>query len=366
MAHSFGKLGTAPWGPLPLDPSARPKILATLPENITAAEGFQVELLCSVPKERQGSWVCMTPDPQGRLIVSDQFGGLYRVTPGKDIDSTKVEKLSVKIGHVQGLLCAYNSLYVSVNGDAVPCSGFYRVRDTDGDDQYDEVKLLKKFNYGGEHGPHAIRLGPDGLLYIIAGTHTKVPGGMDPQSPHRNWAEDLLLPRNPDGRGHATGFMSPAGWILRTDKDGKKWELFCAGFRNPYDIAFNQDGELFTYDADMEFDTGAPWYRPTRINHCVSAAEYGWRYGTGKWPEYFPDSLGAVVDIGLGSPAGIEFGIGAKFPGRYQRALFINDWTYGKVYAVHLQQQGASYTATFEPELFTRRFVCAEAFSLLG
>ena len=54
------------------------------------------------------------------------------------------------------------------------------------------------------------------------------------------------------------------------------------GFRNAYDIAFNPDGELFTFDSDMEWDWGMPWYRPIRINHCTSAAEFGWRSGTGK------------------------------------------------------------------------------------
>ena len=33
--------------------------------------------------------------------------------------------------------------------------------------------------------------------------------------------------------------MAPAGWIARTDKDGSHWEMFCAGLRNSYDIAFN-------------------------------------------------------------------------------------------------------------------------------
>ncbi len=98
----------------------------------------------------------------------------------------------------------------------------------------------------------------------------------------------------------------------------------------------------------MEWDTGVPWYRPTRVNHCVSGAEFGWRYGTGKWPDYYVDSVGSVVDIGLGSPTGVEFGAGAKFPHKYQRAFFIEDWTYGKIYAVHLEPKGASYTASFE------------------
>lgn len=343
---SIGKWGIQPWGKVAMDGSI--PSLSTPVDDITVPEGFKVELLYSVPKGTQGSWVCMTNDPKGRLIASDQGGALYRITPGKDAAETKVEKLTVGIGQAQGLLCAFDSLYVVVNGSAAQGSGFYRVRDTDGDDQYDEVQLLKKLDGGGEHGPHAIRLGPDGMLYVIAGNHTKIPANCRPDSPHGNYAEDLLLPRNPDGNGHATGVMAPGGWIAKTDKDGTEWTLYCAGFRNQYDIAFNQDGELFSYDADMEWDTGTPWYRPTRVNHAVSAAEFGWRYGTGKWPAYYADSLGAVVDIGLGSPTGIEFGTGAKFPAKYQRALYICDWTYGKLYAVHMQPAGASYTATFE------------------
>ena len=54
--------------------------------------------------------------------------------------------------------------------------------------------------------------------------------------------------------------------------------------RNPFDIAFNHDGELFTYDADMEWDIGEPWYRPTRVNHIISGAEFGFRNGSAKWP----------------------------------------------------------------------------------
>lgn len=348
-ATALGKLGAQPWGAIPFgNVKAGASFASTDPDSLIVPEGFVVDLLYSVPKSTQGSWVSMCVDGEGRLICSDQYGSLFRVKPGESHEDTEVEKLDVEIGQAQGLLWAFDSLYVIVNGRAAQGSGMYRVRDTDGDDQFDEVKLLKRLNGGGEHGPHAIRLGPDGKLYVIAGNHTQIPDGIAEDSPHRNWAEDLLLPRNPDGNGHATGRMAPAGWIARTDENGKEWELFCAGFRNPYDIAFNADGELFTYDADMEWDTGAPWYRPTRVNHCTSAAEFGWRFGTGKWPEYYIDSRGAVVDIGLGSPTGIEFGYGTKFPAKWQQALYINDWTYGKIYAVHIQPRGASYTATFE------------------
>ncbi|MDR3633374.1 MAG: c-type cytochrome [Isosphaeraceae bacterium] len=345
-AVSVGAWGDQPWGRVALDEAHAPA--ATPAEELTLPKGFRAELLYSVPRALQGSWVCMTNDPKGRLIVSDQSGSLYRVTVGASASETKVERIELAIGQAQGMLFAFDSLYVTVNGNAAQGSGFYRVRDTDGDDRLDEVKLLKKFDGGGEHGPHGIRLGPDGKLYVIAGNFTKVPDGIDPNSALRDFAEDQLLPRNPDGNGFGTGVMAPGGWIARTDKEGKQWDLFCGGFRNPYDIDFNTDGEVFTYDADMEWDVGTPWYRPTRVNHAVSGAEFGWRYGTGKWPAYYPDSVGAVADIGLGSPTGIAFGTGAKFPERYQRALYICDWTYGKLYALHMQAVGATYTASFE------------------
>ncbi|MFM8273536.1 MAG: heme-binding protein, partial [Gemmata sp.] len=54
---------------------------ATDPLTMKVAKGFKVELLFSVPKDEMGSWVCMCTDDKGRLIVSDQYGALYRVTP---------------------------------------------------------------------------------------------------------------------------------------------------------------------------------------------------------------------------------------------------------------------------------------------
>ena len=125
------------------------------------------------------------------------------------------------------------------------------------------------------------------------------------------------------------------------------------GYRNPYDMDFNPDGELFAYDADMEWDMGTPWYRPTRAMHATSGSEFGWRSGTGKWPNYFVDSLPAAVDLGPGSPVGVTFGTGAKFPEKYQRALYLLDWTFGTMYAVHLKPEGSSYVG--EKEEFVSR-----------
>lgn len=349
-----GKLGDAPWNSVNEKSLAAAANLrepsATPPETLNVAEGFRVELLYSVPKDEQGSWVNMAVDPRGRLIVSDQYGGLYRVTPpaiGGPAEATKIEKIPVDIGEAQGLLWAFDSLYVVVNTGGVYASGVYRVRDTDGDDELDQVELLRKLEGKGEHGPHAVLLAPDGKsLYIVCGNGTKLTD-MDSSRVPRVWDEDLLLPRA-YGRGFMKGVPAPGGYIARIDPDGKHWELVATGFRNEFDAAFNRDGELFTYDADMEWDMNTPWYRPTRVCHVVSGAEFGWRNGSGKWPPYFPDSVPPVINIGPGSPTGVTFGYGARFPAKYQDALFICDWSYGILYAVHLRPNGASYQAEIE------------------
>jgi putative heme-binding domain-containing protein len=324
--------------------------LATPVNQLKALPGFQIELLHTVPKAQQGSWVSMTVDPKGRLIVSDQYGKLYRiVTPpaGTNVGLV-VEPLDVAIGQAQGLLYAFDSLYVMVATESFQGRGLYRVRDTNGDDQFDDVKLLKKLEGGGEHGPHAILPTPDGKsLTIIVGNQTRIPTMNSSRVP-LHWGEDHLLPRLWDGNGFMKGVLGPGGWVATTDPDGQSWELVATGFRNQYDAAYDRHGELFTFDADMEWDMNTPWYRPTRVNHVVSGAEFGWRAGAGKWPDHYPDSLGSVVDIGPGSPTGVTFGYGAKFPAKYQDAFFISDWSYGKLYAVHLKPDGSGYTGTSE------------------
>lgn len=354
-AKVLAPLGGGPWRSVNALSLAKASNLkdptATRPEAMKIAKGFQVELLHTVPKDVEGSWVSMCVDPQGRLIVCDQYGGLFRVTPPALGEKTvpKIEKIEVDIGEAQGLLWAFDALYVVVNKGGKYDSGLYRVTDTNQDDKLDKVVQLRKINGGGEHGPHAVLLSPDGKsLHIVCGNGTKMMDPLDDSRVPKLWGEDHLLPRMPDGRGFMRGVLGPGGCIYKIDPEGKRWELVATGFRNEYDAAFNRDGELFAYDADMEWDLNTPWYRPTRVNHAISGAEFGWRNGAGKWPANYADSFGAVVNVGPGSPTGVVFGYGAKFPAKYQEALYICDWSYGKLYAVHMEPVGATYTAQLE------------------
>ncbi len=366
FAKAVGKYGDAPWGKV-FDAAANLGGSKVPANTFQVLPGFKVEKMFTVPKSELGSWVSLTADDKGRLYASDQEGkGIFRITPGRigtdELPSTRRGKdpgevyLKVKVREreeqrlitaAQGLLWANNALYVMCNGG--PGTGIYRVTSSSkNSDVLDTVEKLKAIGGGGEHGPHALRLGPDGKsIYFICGNHTQTPKFEHSRVP-KNWGEDHLLPRQWDANGHARGILAPGGFIAKTDLDGKTCEIITSGYRNPYDFAFNADGELFTYDADMEWDMGMPWYRPTRVVHATSGSEFGWRSGTGKWPAYYVDSLPPLLDIGPGSPVGMEFGYGAKFPAKYQKALFCCDWTFGTMYALILESNGGTYKATKE------------------
>lgn len=338
--------------------------------NLKLPEGFTADHLFGPSENGEGSWVSMTFDNKGRLIASDQYGSLYRMqVPAIGDTSTKIkaERLNIpipegekagadpkkiSIGYAHGLLYAFNSLYVMINHESdtefSKGSGLYRMQDTDGDDQYDKITLLKALDGEGEHGPHSIVLSPDQKsLYVIAGNFTKIPK-MDA---YRNFPEgklDNIMPLIKDPNGHDNTVNWAAGWIANVDSSGSKWELIASGFRNPFDLAFNENGDMFTYDSDMEWDIGSPWYRPTRICHVTSGSEFGWRPGTNKWSPVWPDNNPAILNIGQGSPTNVVSGINARFPEKYRRSIFAFDWSFGIIYSIHLDQQGSSYKATGE------------------
>jgi len=324
---------------------------ATAVDRITVPPGFVVELLySSLPW--QGSWVAMCVDDVGRLIVSDQYDrGLWRITlpeAGHPDAPPTVEAVDVDLSGAQGLLWAHDSLYVSVSSGGRHESGIYRLRDTDGDDALDQVEQLAALEGSGEHGWHSLVLDPDGRsIIVVAGNMTIMPELSSSRVP-LVWGEDLLLPRLTDPSDFMASYLAPAGCIYRIDPDAREWELLSNGYRNPYDAAFNRHGDLFTFDADMEWDLNTPWYRPTRVCLVSSGSEYGWRTGSGKWPRHHADSLPPVAEIGTGSPVGIVFGHETHFPAPWNEVLFLADWSYGRVFALQLSPDGGSYQGRSE------------------
>src|SRR5262249_38015507 len=83
---------------------------ATPAESLRTLAGFKVELLRSA-QPGEGSWVSITVDSRGRLIVSPQDKEpMLRFTLGADGKIARMETLSVPVTGAMGLLYAFDSL----------------------------------------------------------------------------------------------------------------------------------------------------------------------------------------------------------------------------------------------------------------
>ena len=346
------KMGEQPWGnPFSGTKTASkngkrtPSTAVAPADELILQPGFKAELLHLVPKPEQGTWVSLAVSPEGDLVAGDQGGVLWRVSL-KDPTKPVVTKIDTKFFGCHGLLFAHGALYACTSEKGK--GDIWRLRDTKGDGSYAEQTLIRALKGSGEHGPHQLVLDRDGSILVVGGNHTKLPDDEKVGAPTKRYDEDDLLKKYEDANGHASGIKAVGGWIARMDKDGKDWVRVTASFRNPYDCSVAPDGDIFTYDSDMEWDMGAPWYRPTRIYLCTPGGELGWRSGAGN--NTFPtlDMQPALVDIGPGSPTGTTMGTGAKFPASYQRAFFACDWTFATLYAIHLTPEGGGWKARKE------------------
>ncbi len=341
-AQSYGEFGvTPPWAGhvAAVDGSGAGRFMLS--------SDFRVEQV--IDPEATGSVIAMAFNEWGEILLSKEGSGLLLVSDANEDGLPEtVSTYSDQIKNCQGILPLNGNVFAIAEGHQG--AALYRLSDAEQDGKADEVTPLFEFEGElGEHGPHAPVLGPDGLIYLMLGNHTRLKTAFDEASPHRNAYEgDLFDPKYEDPGGHAAGIKAPGGVVVRTDTEGSFLQCVAGGFRNAYDLAFSREGELFTYDSDMEWDVGMPWYRPTRVNHVLPGGEYGWRSGWSVWPDYFVDSLPAAVETGRGSPTGVEFYNHFMFPVRYHNAMFACDWSQGRIIAIRFKPAGGSYQAVAE------------------
>ncbi|MBS0207594.1 MAG: c-type cytochrome [Planctomycetes bacterium] len=408
-ARSFGELGsTAPWGEqVRTDDGSQAR-------RFQVTRNFRIERV--IHPDASGSLIAMAFNEWGEILISRERGPLMVVVDkNKDGLVDSVETYCEQITSVQGMLPLNGQVFAV--GEGPDGAALYRLSDEDNDGTAEKVTALVKFTGGiAEHGPHAVALGPDGLIYVMIGNHAsaqlpsadgevtpaqattnpvdeeqatdekpaatnasaskesarrkKEPAAEQPavkqadaeqeatpaaaplaalNSPyHHPYEGDLLTPKYEDANGHAVGIKAPCGTVIRTDADGNFVQVYAGGLRNAYDMAFDGWGELFTYDSDMEWDAGLPWYRQTRVFHVPAGAELGSRSGWSPWPQYFLDGLPGVTDTGRGSPTGVESYQHTAFPPEFRQTLFLGDWSQGRILAVHPEPKGAGYTATTE------------------
>lgn len=334
---------------------------------IQALSGFRVEIVATADRPTQGSWISLTEDDQGRLILgANERQPFTRLTLDANGQVVNTETIFTPVSESMGTLWHDGALYVQGGrleqpftetldnpgfGTQSGQAGLHVLRDPAGDGSFTDVETLRTWDgwEGGhsDHGIHDVKVAPDGQhFYIINGNGVVPPEDTSPNSPLRNYADDRIIPKLGDFTGRLNGERPPGGFIARTDFKAQDLHLVAGGIRNALHFDWNADGDIFSYDSDMEPEFGVPWYRPTRVFWLPSGADYGYRGNSGKYPTYYEDTLPPLVEIGLGSPVGVTFGYRTAFPARYQKALFIADNNYGRIMAVHIAPSGAGYIAT--------------------
>ena len=301
--------------------------------------------------EESGSVLAMAFNEFGKLILSKEGGPLYitDLTIPYDEKNTRTRVLCSQVNSCQGILPLNGDVFVTGHGP--DGQALYRLSDPNRDGQLEVSETVLKFRGQlGEHGAHGIELGPDGMIYVALGNATGLEIKADSNSPYQFTYEGDLIERYEDPGGHAAGFKAPGGTIVRVSLDGSKVQTVCGGIRNAYDLVFNSQGELFIHDSDMESNIGHSWYRPTRIYHVADGAEFGWRSGWSKFPEYFADVIEPAATTGRGSPTGAVLYQHMQFPSRYHNTMFMADWSEGRILVVREDSSGAGYKA--QPEVF--------------
>jgi putative heme-binding domain-containing protein len=344
--------------------------------------GFSIERVN--PPDKNDSYVVVTFDSQGRLVVSkEQDHPRILLDTNKDGIYEAEKVLSDKVRNCQGLWFDGPTMYGScvlveaaaeLAAKAPPQAGgrggggaaggnrpaaIVKLQDTNGDDVMDTMETLGLAGSIQEHGPHAIRRRPDGGIAVIVGNNeTIVDSAVDLSSPVLEDKDAQFLPYFANfGQSAREGAHSA---IFDWNPATKKFSVFSGGNRNAYDFGYNLAGEAFLFDSDMEWDIGLPWYREVRTAHQVLNGNYGYKNGSGKYPPYYIDSLPPVRDVGRGSPVGVEFYTSYAYPREFFDNLFEADWSRGRLLYTALTPAGASYTARAD----RAEFVHGEPFNI--
>jgi putative membrane-bound dehydrogenase-like protein len=265
----------------------------------------------------------MTIDSLGRVVVSGP--GYVRILIDANNDGVAETYKQFADGPAtgaQGLFFLGRDLLCT--GDA----GLIRYRDKDQNDRADgPPDVFLRLKTGSEHNAHSIQKGPDGWWYLVVGNDGRI---------GRSYAN---LPSSP--------LKQPqAGTIMRLKPDLSGGEVIADGMRNVYDFAFNGSGDLFVFDSDSEREVSLPWYRPIRVLHTPPGTHAGWVSQSWIRPDSYLDMPKVVASFGRGSPTGVVCYRHTQFPSDYKGALFVLDWTFGRVLAVPLEKDGSSWSST--------------------
>ena len=292
---------------------------------LTVPQGFQATLFACDPLVEYPSVIAIGPK-QGTLYVAyDYMTGLgveivrrdeVRLISDTDADgyADKSRLYAGGFNSIQGL--AYHAGAVFVMHAPLLTA----LRDTDGDgvadkrrDLFTGLGLPPEENSNRLHCANGVVVGHDGWLYLAVGDR-----GCDVRRPEG----DRLLFR--------------AGGILRCRPDGGDLHVFTTGLRNIYDVAL--DEELNVFVRDNENDGGDYMIR---VCHSFYGADHGYPY---LYRERPAEAMLPLADLGRGSSAGGTSYLEHSFPKEFRESLYFCEW--GRAVVRYGKKRSAS---TFRP-----------------
>ncbi|MEK6237057.1 MAG: hypothetical protein N2C14_20300, partial [Planctomycetales bacterium] len=196
----------------------------------------------------------MTLDAKGRVVVSGR--GYVKTLRDDDGDGRADRATLFVAAPAKGARGMY------FDGPDLICAGdgaLARFRDQDEDGVADGPRevLAETDQRGGDHSANGVIRGPDGWFHVACGNDAGVA------------ERQITGPGSPVARPRQ-------GVVFRCATDGRQADVMAHGFRNPYDLAFAEDGTLLMVDADGERDQYLPWYSPSRLFDVASGMLHGW------------------------------------------------------------------------------------------
>lgn len=293
-------------------------------ERLAVPDGFAVRIFA----QNVGSPRLMTVGPDGLLYVADIDGNRVVRLPDANNDglADEVQVVAEDLPGVHNAEWFDGWLYVAEG------SQIERLRDEDGDGTFETRELVTEdIPPPAQHRTRTLHFGPDGKLYVTAGSS----GNNEPESDPRRAA---MLRFNPDG-------SIPDDNPFIDALNAQRHPLWAEGLRNSVDFLFLADGRLWANHngSDMLGDDLPP-------EEIVIEVERGNHYG---WPYCYTPTVGATppgttevqdervtldpailgnceqatpalfTDLAHQAPLGMVQYNGTAFPSEYQGNLFV-------------------------------------------
>lgn len=266
-------------------------------------EGFEIELFASEPDI--GKPINIAFDASGRLWVTQSFEYPFAATPGKGKDRLSILEDTDHDGKADKFTHFDDTLNIPigiqpVNDGAIAFSipNILRFTDADGDGKLEgQKKLYGPFEYKDTHGMvNNFTDGYDGWVYGCHGfTNRSNVAGADGDTIH-------LI----------------SGNTIRFKKDGSRIEHHTAGRINPFGLAFDELGYLYSSDCHT-----SPLYQLIKGGDY---SQWGKEEGMGFAPDMKPFENEATALAGLAYYADMHY------PKEYQQNLFIGDVVASRIY----------------------------------